>query len=73
MLGLLSFSDYQIPLQREEIETVTKLRDEWANLVLLGDQVIRLTHIHYPWKQQKIRGLLLLSGGIERDQWYEMG
>ena len=48
MLRLFSCSDYQIPLQREEIETVTKLRDEWANLVLLGDQVTRLTHIIYP-------------------------
>ena len=49
-MGFLSCSDYQIPLQREEIETVTKLRDEWANLVLLGDQVIRLTYFLCPLK-----------------------
>ena len=23
------------------------------------------------WKHQKIRGFLILSGGIERDQWHE--
>ena len=52
-MGFLSCSDYQIPLQREEIETVTKLRDEWANLVLLGDQVIRLTYFLCPLKTRE--------------------
>ena len=27
----------------------------------------------YPWKQQKTRGFLMFSGGIERDQWHEIG
>ena len=26
-----------------------------------------------PWKYQKPFGFLILSGGIERDQWHEMG
>ena len=26
-----------------------------------------------PWKHQKIRGFMMFSGGIKRDQWHEMG
>ena len=26
-----------------------------------------------PWKHQKISGFLMFSGGIENDQWHEMG
>ena len=26
-----------------------------------------------PWKYQKTRGFLIFSGGVEREQWYEIG
>ena len=26
-----------------------------------------------PWKHQKTRGFAMFSGGIEKDQWHEMG
>ena len=26
-----------------------------------------------PWKYQKLSGFLMYLGGIERDQWHEMG
>ena len=32
-----------------------------------------LTHFITPWKHLKTFGFLLFSGGIERDQWHEMG
>ena len=32
-----------------------------------------LISFYIPWKHQKTRGFLMLSRGIERDQWHEMG
>ena len=32
-----------------------------------------LVSFYTPWKHQKTRGFLMLSGGVERDHWYEMG
>ena len=32
-----------------------------------------LVSFYTPWKQQKTRSFLMFSGGIERDQWHEMG
>ena len=26
-----------------------------------------------PWKHQKTKGFLMFFGGIERDEWHEMG
>ena len=40
---------------------------------------IKLTHFlplarfYTPWKDQKTKGFLMFSGGIEKDQWHEMG
>ena len=31
-----------------------------------------LVSFDIPWKRQKIKGFLMFSGGIERDQWHEM-
>ena len=45
----------------------------------LSNQISVLTHFmplisfDTPWKHQKTRGFLILSGGIKRDQWHEMG
>ena len=32
-----------------------------------------LTSFYTPWKHKKTRGFLMLAGGIERDQWHELG
>ena len=32
-----------------------------------------LLFFYTPWKHKKPRGFLMFSGGIERDQWHEMG
>ena len=34
---------------------------------------IPLVSFYTPWKHQKTRGFLMFSGGLERDQWHEMG
>ena len=33
---------------------------------------IPLVSFYTPWKNQKIPGFLMFSGGLEREQWYEM-
>ena len=32
-----------------------------------------LVSFYTPWKHQKTSGFLMFSGGIERDQWHEIG
>ena len=32
-----------------------------------------LAFFYTPWKHQKTSGFLIFSGGIERDQWHELG
>ena len=34
--------------------------------------LVPLVYFHTPWKYQKTKGLLVFSGGIERDHWHEM-
>ena len=37
------------------------------------DHSMSLASFYTPWKHQKTSGFLMFSGGIERDQWHEMG
>ena len=46
---------------------VVKIRIVWRNLT----HFISLVSFT-PWKHQKAIGFLMFSGGIQRDQWYEM-
>ena len=32
-----------------------------------------LASFYTPWKHQKTSAFLIISGGIEKDQWHEMG
>ena len=41
--------------------------------VLPLDHSMSLASFYTPWKHQKTSGFLMFSGGIERDQWHEMG
>ena len=34
---------------------------------------VPLLSFETPWKKQKTFGFLVFSGGMERDQWHEMG
>ena len=49
------------------------------NKLILTSFLSTLTHFmplasfYIPWKLQKTRGFLMFSGGIEKDQWHEMG
>ena len=32
-----------------------------------------LDSFYTPWKHQETLGFMMISGGVERDQWHEMG
>ena len=56
-----------------------KKRFLMLNKLILTSFLSTLTHFmplvsfYIPWKLQKTRGFLMFSGGIEKDQWHEMG
>ena len=49
----------------ELIKAINRLRTEINRLL---DQIMPLASFYNPWKHQKTRGLIMFSGGIERDR-----
>ena len=37
------------------------------------NRFVQLISLYTPWKPQKTSGFLMFSGGLEREQWHEMG
>ena len=44
-----------------------------APMCFLLTPFMPLASIYTPWKHKKTGDFLMFSGGIERDQWHEMG
>ena len=55
------------------------VRNYFTRYEAIRTQMMLLNHFmpmfsfYPPWKHQKIRDFLMLLGGLERDQWHEMG
>ena len=73
-------------LKTEQMTIVYAQWDRWASYdvikhMIITDVIIRITLTHFmprvsfytPWKHQKTKDLPMFSGGIERDQWDEIG
>ena len=51
------------------------------NVLAVDSNMLKLLLTHFmplvsfdtPWKHQRTKGFLMFSGGIEKDQWHEMG
>ena len=42
-------------------------------ILVILTHFMQLVSFYTPWKHEETSGFLIFSGGIERDQWHEMG
>ena len=67
MVKACYFEDYLFFFQFQRNEEL------WKFAITLSIHFMSLVSFYAPRKHQKFRSFLMHSGGIQRDQWYEMG
>ena len=62
-----------LPIDALSMRNVLVLIYDMYDTNVILTRSIPLVSFYVPWKDQKTGGFLMISGGIERDQWHKMG